>query len=575
MSTTEKNRQGEIQQTGKRTGHDKAPRPLRRELKAYFARVIAAMAVLLLLITVVVIRLWNLDQNIISEVKYGAELYRAELAHYKWVSALEKSLNYGQEFEGQLDPTKCSLGQLLTEEADSSNADRRAFVEKISGLHEQIHASARQILELPDTDKQQKQDIFLNTTTPAVEQLIESLTIEIDAGMQRVTADQTQFIILLVAGSIICLLCMAYAVHSIGDIYRFFDREVTGVLERISGKAAKLAEGHLDLTFDCQSSVEELITLRDSMQFAVQELSRYVNAISDGMQEFAEGNLTARSEVTFLGDFAPIEQSIDGFAENISGALYKVEEAAESVAESSDQIAAAVQELAEGATSQAESVQVLLDKSGHVTDSVQATAAKLNEANELVKKAEGIVGAQRQQMNQVSEAMDTISKCSKEIKAISDTVKGIAAQTNLLALNASIEAARAGSAGKGFAVVAESIKELAMESADSTERIQNMITSTIRAVQDGDGKVKETVENFDEIVHVTQGISDKIAEVSGNAQKESQAILQIKDETQNISEMVLNSSAVSQENAAASTELANQAQILKDLTSHFRLRTAK
>ena len=87
--------------------------------------------------------------------------------------------------------------------------------------------------------------------------------------------------------------------------------------------------------------------------------------------------------------------------------------------------------------------------------------------------------------------------------------------------------------------------------------------------------MKETVENFDEIVHVTQGISDKIAEVSGNAQKESQAILQIKDETQNISEMVLNSSAVSQENAAASTELANQAQILKDLTSHFRLRTAK
>lgn len=561
--------------TTEKSGQGKTPRPLRQELKSYFLRVIAAMAVLLVLIVAVVIRLWVIDQNLISEVKYGAELYKAETAHYKWMNALGMSLNYGTEFDGQLDPTACTLGQFLTAEADSSDPDRRAFVAEVKGLHEQIHASAQQILNLPDTEKQQKQDIFLNTTTPAVEQLVEKLTVEIDAGMQRVAADQLQFIILLIAGSIVCFLCMAFAVHSIGDIYRFFDREVTGVLEHISGKAAKLAEGHLDLVFDCKSSVEELVTLRDSMQFAVQELGRYVNAISCGMDEFAEGNLAAHSDITFLGDFAPIEQSIDDFAENISGALAKVEESAQSVAESSDQIASAVQELADGTTSQAESVQVLLDKSEHVNESVQATAAKLKEADDLVKKAEGIVGAQKEQMNRVSGAMDTISKCSKEIKAISDTVKGIAVQTNLLALNASIEAARAGSAGKGFAVVAESIKELATESADSTERIQNMIASTIRAVEAGDEQVKETVENFDEIVQATRGISGKITEVSGNAQKEAEAILQIKDETQNISEMVLNSSAVSEENAAASTELANQAQILKDLTSHFRLRTAK
>lgn len=561
--------------TTEKSGQGKTPRPLRQELKSHFLRVIAAMAVLLVLIIAIVIRLWVIDQNLISEVKYGAELYKAENAHYKWTNALGMSLNYGTEFDGQLDPTACTLGQFLTAEANSSDPDRRAFVAEVKRLHEQIHASAQQILELPDGEKQQKQEIFLNTTTPAVEQLVEKLTVEIDAGMQRVASDQRQFIMLLIAGSIVCFVCMAFAVHGIGDIYRFFDREVTGVLECISGKAAKLAEGHLDLVFDCRSSVEELVTLRDSMQFAVQELGRYVNAINCEMEEFADGNLVARSNITFLGDFAPIEQSIDDFAENISGALAKVEEAAQSVAESSDQIASAVQELADGTTSQAESVQVLLDKSEHVNESVQATAAKLKEADDLVKKAEGIVGAQKEQMNRVSGAMDTISKCSKEIKAISDTVKGIAAQTNLLALNASIEAARAGSAGKGFAVVAESIKELATESADSTERIQNMITSTIRAVEAGDEQVKETVENFDEIVQATRGISGKITEVSGNAQKEAEAILQIKDETQNISEMVLNSSAVSEENAAASTELANQAQILKDLTSHFRLRTAK
>lgn len=403
-----------------------------------------------------------------------------------------------------------------------------------------------------------------------MEQLVADLTEEIDAGMERVTDSQIHFILLLVIGGIVCFVCMAFVVHGIGDIYRFFDRQVTGVLESISGKAAKLAEGHLDLTFDCKSSVAELVTLRDSMQFAVQELGRYVNAIREEMQEFADGNLTAQSNITFLGDFAPIESSIDGFANNISEVLDKVEESAEAVAESSDQIAAAVQELAEGTSSQAESVQVLVDMSEHVAGSVQTTAGKLKEASALIREAESIVGEQKQQMNRVSEAMDIISHCSKEIKEISDTVKGIASQTNLLALNASIEAARAGSAGKGFAVVAQSIKELAMESADSTERIQNMIASTIRAVQDGE--VKGTVATFDDIVRVTQGISGKITEVSSNAQEEAEAVIKIKDETQNISEMVLNSSAVSEQNAAASSELANQAQILKELTEHFQVR---
>lgn len=558
-----------------RRGGDKEenePRPLGKALKSLFGRILIAMAVLVVLIVIIIIQLWTTDQDIINEVKYGAELYKAETAHYKWLTSLEMALNYDQEFEGTLDPTQCALGQFIYDEDNRNDPERMAFIEEIQELHEQIHASAQEILSLPDSQTEQKKDLFVNTTTPAVEQLIEKLTEEIDTGMERVTGSQIHFILLLVIGGIVCFVCMALVLHRIGEVYRFVDRQVTRVIESISGKAARLAEGDLDLTFNCNSSVKELVTLRDSMQFAVQELGGYVNAISEGMQQFADGNLTAKSNVSFRGDFTPIEQSIDGFADNISNVLYKVEESAQAVAESSDQIAAAVHELADGTSSQAESVRMLLDKSEHVTKSVQATATELKEANNLIQEAEGIVNAQKEQMGQVSSAMDTISNCSNEIKKISDTVKEIARQTNLLAVNASIEAARAGSAGKGFAVLAENIKELAIESSDSTEQIQNMIADTIQAVEAGDEKVRETVGNFDEIVNVTKGISDKIIEVSNNAEKESEAIVQIKNETQSISEMVMNNSAMSEENAAASAELANQAQILKELTEHFKVR---
>ena len=117
-----------------------------------------------------------------------------------------------------------------------------------------------------------------------MEQLVADLTEEIDAGMERVADSQIHFILLLVIGGIVCFICMAFVVHGIGDVYRFFDRQVTRVLESISGKAAKLAGGHLDLTFDCKCSEAELVTQRDSMQFAVQELGRYVIAIREEMQ---------------------------------------------------------------------------------------------------------------------------------------------------------------------------------------------------------------------------------------------------------------------------------------------------
>lgn len=100
-----------------------------------------------------------------------------------------------------------------------------------------------------------------------------------------------------------------------------------------------------------------------------------------------------------------------------------------------------------------------------------------------------------------SRSVDAIAQLTEEILSISS-------KTNLLALNASIEAARAGEAGKGFAVVADEIRELADNSRDTANRIQEISTivmTSVKSLADASEKLLDFISNnvsedYDEFV---------------------------------------------------------------------------
>ena len=121
-----------------------------------------------------------------------------------------------------------------------------------------------------------------------------------------------------------------------------------------------------------------------------------------------------------------------------------------------------------------------------------------------------------------------------KIDEMATQILDITSQTNLLSLNASIEAARAGEAGRGFAVVADEIRNLAEQSKDSVEKIQQLtsaVTSAVNKLSDNSRRLLDFV--------------------SGDISKSFHAFLEIADaydaDCTYMSDMVTDFSAISQE----------------------------
>lgn len=94
--------------------------------------------------------------------------------------------------------------------------------------------------------------------------------------------------------------------------------------------------------------------------------------------------------------------------------------------------------------------------------------------------------------------MEHLALEMKQINGIIEEVRNISHKTNLLSLNASIEAARAGEAGKGFAVVAGEIGQLALQSNEAVERIEETLTELSAKIIRTSDRVTGQMKNLEE-----------------------------------------------------------------------------
>lgn len=352
-----------------------------------------------------------------------------------------------------------------------------------------------------------------------------------------------------------------------------------------------------------------------------------INSIMRAAEKISEGDLTERVPVQSNDEIGKLGGSFNRMAESLASLIMGVRQTVDQLAASSAELTASSQQTSQAAEHIAYSVQEVATSTekqmNYVLEDEQIITQFLNSVQQISASSEHVTSAAEhsselaiegseslastvRQMNvihdtivQVSSAVQGLGNRSQEIGQIIEEITNISSQTNLLALNAAIEAARAGEHGRGFAVVAQEVRKLAEQSAQSAEKISEIIAmilgetkQAVTSIEQGTQEVAAGMEivhnaeqSFDRIQHSVKSVTEQIQEVSAASQQMSESTEQLIHSSGMIKKASMDTAygaesissaseqqlASMEEIAASSTHLSHMADELLDMVSKFRV----
>jgi methyl-accepting chemotaxis protein-1 (serine sensor receptor) len=270
-----------------------------------------------------------------------------------------------------------------------------------------------------------------------------------------------------------------------------------------------------------------------------------LQALHFQMSRMARGDLSARPVPLGGDEVADTMGAMTTSLARLSDLLASVRHGVGSVTQAAEQVALGNGDLT---TRNRRSADGLEDVAGSVlryTTQLEACGRQVESVVATVQELRLDAMRNRKQTQRLQEQMSSLRTRSREIADIVRLIDGIAFRTNILSLNAQVEASKAGEAGRGFAVVAQEVRSLALRSADSARRIDQIVGRSTEEIErsgelaDETGRALALVDGHVDRIHAAmQGV----AELTRNGEQESIAILaevkQLKDASGKNQELV-------------------------------------
>ena len=190
--------------------------------------------------------------------------------------------------------------------------------------------------------------------------------------------------------------------------------------------------------------------------------------------------------------------TLSSASEELSAVSNEMSGAAEQTAVRADSVSAAAEQVSD-------SVQTVSAGTEEMGASITEIARQAADAASVATEAVGVAET-------TNSLVSRLGTSSEEIDEVIKIIGSIAKQTNMLALNATIEAARAGEAGKGFAVVASEVKELARDTARSSEKIERNIAAIQADTRDAIAAIAQITATIHQINDIQTMIASAVEE---------------------------------------------------------------
>ena len=370
------------------------------------------------------------------------------------------------------------------------------------------------------------------------------LIVEVDTAEAFAAIDELKSII-IIAGIILVLIIIVLGifyskllVNPIENLVKLIKKAETGDFSVRGNVKSKDELGRLTLSFnnllekvsnvmrqinmrtdELDKESKAMLSVSDNLSESSKEASIRVESASSSIQEVSAGMIQTSSSLASAGDNVT---TIASAVEEMSGTIRNLAEASEKTSNGVMHSTSLVENISNSLGGVSKSAGEVSDSVNIVVGAVKDINISLNDVSKNCSKSIDINSQAGKKAEDTSIIIEKLNTSSRQIGKIVNVINEIADQTNMLALNAAIEAAGAGEAGKGFAVVANEVKELAKQTAESTDEISAQIESMQISMEQAVKAVSGITNVISELENITTSIASAITQQSENTNQISE-----------------------------------------------------
>jgi methyl-accepting chemotaxis protein len=290
------------------------------------------------------------------------------------------------------------------------------------------------------------------------------------------------------------------------DTIKLFADQVASAITRINLLAA------IDtLTRELENTFTDLLRKRESYSHNLNNIIAAVNSMAES---------TRRISSASGGVMSSVDETSSAACE-ISTAIEQVSRNLDFLSEAVDKSISAMEQI-NGSLKNVEQ---------NTTFSHDVSSRVKTEADKGMSVVEETISA----LDEIQKSVDLSYQCMKRlnenssrIDSIVNVINAITKRTNLLALNASIIAAQAGEYGKSFGVVADEIRNLSLQTGQSTGEITGIIDEIMNESQIAANSVFTTKDLVQKGVGLGESTGKALQVILDSAQKAMEMTEQIK-----------------------------------------------